>query len=39
MRSVRAAAYLRAKGYYNAFSVAGGIDVWSQEIDPDVPRY
>ena len=39
MRSARAAAMLRQLGYTNARSVAGGVDLWSQEIDPTVPRY
>lgn len=39
MRSLQATQYLRAKGFEQSFSVAGGIDVWSREIDPTVPRY
>ena len=39
MRSARAAEMLRRLGYLNAQSLAGGIDRWSQEIDPTVPRY
>jgi adenylyltransferase/sulfurtransferase len=39
MRSARAAGILRALGYRNAQSLAGGIDRWSVEIDPAVPRY
>ena len=39
MRSMAAAQRLRALGYTNARSMAGGIDRWSQEIDPTVPRY
>jgi adenylyltransferase/sulfurtransferase len=39
MRSLRAAAFLRSKGYQPAFSMAGGIDAWSRGIDPSVPRY
>jgi adenylyltransferase/sulfurtransferase len=39
MRSMRAAEILRSLGYANARSVAGGIDAWSVEIDPAVPRY
>ena len=39
MRSLRAAAFLRAHGVENAFSMHGGIDAWSRLIDPDVPRY
>jgi rhodanese-related sulfurtransferase len=39
MRSQRAAAFLRAHGVENAFSMSGGIDAWSESIDPSVPRY
>ncbi len=39
MRSLRAAEFLRSKGYTRAQSLAGGIDRWSLEIDPSVPRY
>ena len=39
MRSMHAVGQLRAMGYSNARSLAGGIDRWSREIDPSVPRY
>ncbi|MBM3862637.1 MAG: hypothetical protein FJ385_01615 [Verrucomicrobia bacterium] len=39
MRSRRAAEFLRAHGIHTAFSLSGGIDLWSQVIDPSVPRY
>lgn len=39
IRSRRAVALLRAAGVENARSLAGGIDRWSLEIDPSVPRY
>lgn len=39
MRSLRAASFLRSQGVGNAFSMCGGIDRWSAEIDPAVPRY
>jgi adenylyltransferase/sulfurtransferase len=39
MRSMRAAEILRGLGYWNTRSVAGGINRWSVEIDPSVPRY
>lgn len=38
-RSRAAAAHFAALGFRNAMSVAGGIDAWSREIDPSVPRY
>jgi rhodanese-related sulfurtransferase len=39
MRSLDAAVWLRAQGIRRARSMAGGIDRWSREIDPAVPRY
>jgi rhodanese-related sulfurtransferase len=39
MRSLDAADYLRGYGFANAKSLSGGIDAWSLEIDPSVPRY
>lgn len=39
MRSLDAAAWLRSQGVTGARSMAGGIDRWSAEIDPTVPRY
>ena len=39
MRSLNVAAWLRERGIENCFSIAGGIDQWSQEIDSSVPRY
>ncbi|MBV9658265.1 MAG: rhodanese [Verrucomicrobia bacterium] len=39
MRSARAAHILRQLGYRGARSLAGGIDRWSLEIDPTMPRY
>jgi rhodanese-related sulfurtransferase len=39
MRSLDVANWLRAQGIKSARSMAGGIDRWSMEIDPSVPRY
>ncbi len=39
MRSQQAALFLRQKGYRRTFSMRGGIDAWSCEIDSEVPRY
>ena len=39
MRSLHAVGQLRALGYHNARSLTGGIDRWSREADPGVPRY
>jgi monothiol glutaredoxin len=38
-RSQRAAEHFAALGFTNVWNVAGGIDAWSQEVDPSVPRY
>jgi len=39
MRSLDVAVWLRKQGVESARSLAGGIDKWSAEIDPKVPRY
>jgi len=39
VRSFHAVQWLRANGFADSQSVAGGIDQWSQRIDPDVTRY
>jgi rhodanese-related sulfurtransferase len=39
IRSLDAAAWLRSNGVEGARSMAGGIDRWSREVDPQVPRY
>ena len=39
VRSLQVAAWLQARGIENAVSISGGIDRWSVEIDPSVPRY
>lgn len=38
-RSQKAAEYFAAAGFRDVHNVVGGIDAWSTEIDPDVPRY
>ncbi|MBL8665140.1 MAG: hypothetical protein JNM29_20060 [Candidatus Odyssella sp.] len=38
-RSMQATQWLRRNGYDKVSNVAGGIDAWSREIDPAVPRY
>ncbi len=39
MRSMDAASYLIGHGFTNVKSLTGGIDAWSLEVDPNVPRY
>jgi adenylyltransferase/sulfurtransferase len=38
-RSEQAARILREAGFQNALNLEGGIDAWSVEVDPAVPRY
>jgi len=38
-RSQVAAEHFRKQGFSNVSNVVGGIDAWSQQIDPSVPRY
>jgi rhodanese-related sulfurtransferase len=39
VRSLNVVDWLRRQGLDNCQSLAGGIDLWSVEIDPAVPRY
>ncbi len=39
VRSAQAAAFLLRAGFTDVHNVAGGIDAWSVEVDPAVPRY
>jgi len=39
MRSLRVAAYLQAQGFQKVINLRGGIEAWSLEVDPTVPRY
>jgi rhodanese-related sulfurtransferase len=38
VRSLYATQFLKYHGF-DALSLAGGIDLWSLEIDPSIPRY
>jgi len=38
-RSMDAAAYFQGHGFENVKSLRGGIDAWSAEVDPKMPRY
>ncbi len=38
-RSLAAVDFLRQQGFKYVKSVKGGLDVWSEEIDPQLPRY
>ena len=38
-RSLKVTQWLRQQGFAKVASMAGGIDQWSIEIDPTLPRY
>lgn len=38
-RSLKVTNWLRQQGFAHVQSMAGGIDEWSAEIDPTLPRY
>ena len=38
-RSMDAAAYFQGHGFENVKSLRGGIDAWSADVDPRLPRY
>ena len=39
VRSQQAAEYFRREGFRDLYNLRGGIDAWSQFVDPSVPRY
>jgi rhodanese-related sulfurtransferase len=39
LRSLSGAAFLERAGLTDVVSLHGGIDAWSREVDPTVPRY
>lgn len=39
VRSMNVAVWLRNQGLEKVQSLRGGIDAWSREVDPKVPRY
>ena len=39
MRSQSAAQHFLELGFTNLHNVVGGIEAWSREIDPSIPRY
>ncbi len=39
IRSATAVNFLRQHGFAKTKNLAGGIDAWSREVDPSVPRY
>lgn len=39
VRSMNVAVWLRNQGFEKVQSLRGGIDAWSREVDPAIPRY
>jgi adenylyltransferase/sulfurtransferase len=39
MRSAQAVRLLQRHGFTNVYNLEGGIDAWSDQIDPSVPKY
>ena len=39
IRSLNATVFLRKLGFKRAFSLRGGIEQWSLDVDPTIPRY
>ena len=39
MRSAQAVRLLQQRGFTNVYNLEGGIDAWSNAIDPSVPKY
>jgi rhodanese-related sulfurtransferase len=39
VRSMNVTVWMRNQGFEQAQSVRGGIDAWSREVDPHLPRY
>ncbi len=38
-RSMQVAAFLAQQGFSHVANIAGGINAWSAQVDPSVPRY
>ncbi len=39
IRSAQAVAQLRAAGFLNVHNLVGGIDSWTNDVEPTLPRY
>ena len=39
IRSAQVCAFLARQGFRKLYNLAGGIDRWSTDVDPSVPRY
>jgi len=38
-RSMRVAAFLESRGFSRVANITGGINAWSTQVDPAIPRY
>ena len=38
-RSMQVAHFLKSRGFEHVANIAGGINAWSAELDPSIPRY
>lgn len=38
-RSLQAALFLERNGFSSVYNLAGGIDAWSRDVDPSLPKY
>ncbi|NNM61589.1 MAG: sulfurtransferase [Steroidobacteraceae bacterium] len=38
-RSLQVAHFLERRGFQSVFNLTGGIDAWSVDVDPSIPRY
>jgi adenylyltransferase/sulfurtransferase len=39
VRSLKAAQFLKSVGFEKVWNLSGGIEAWSVQVDPEVPRY
>ena len=39
VRSLQVVAFLLSRGFDSVYNLAGGIDAWSCQVDPSLPRY
>lgn len=39
MRSLQVAMFLERQGFAHIHNLAGGVDAWATQVDPNLPRY
>lgn len=39
VRSLQAASYLSRQGFQHVLNLAGGVDAWARDVDPQMARY